>query len=161
MEDRKKMEKTAKQKIKGLTPRQTEVCKLVCTGLKNAQIGKHLGISLQTVEVHRYNAYRVLGVNNTAQLVRLCLDAKILGFTLGLLLCASFAWAGEFKQENGKLTITLDTTAVHHSTPKGTKVLDTIHGVLPDGSRFQARVYRPAVKVVPCTTDSDCEERNR
>ncbi|MDF2457708.1 MAG: hypothetical protein K0S79_124 [Nitrospira sp.] len=154
------MEKTAKQKIKGLTPRQTEVCKLVCTGLKNAQIGKHLGISLQTVEVHRYNAYRVLGVNNTAQLVRLCLDAKILGFTLGLLACVSVAFAGESKIEGDKLVITLDTKGSHHTTAKGTKVLDTIHGVLPDGSRFQARVYRP-VKMVPCTTDTDCEAKNK
>lgn len=58
------------KKTAALTDRQLQVCKLVCDGLQNKEIAEKLGISKETVEVHRYNAYKALGVNNTVLLMR-------------------------------------------------------------------------------------------
>ena len=57
-----------------LTKREKEIVKLVAEGLTNIQIGQQLFISMETVDTHRKNLYTKLGVKNTAQLIRYCLD---------------------------------------------------------------------------------------
>ena len=57
-----------------LTGREVEVCIYVAEGLSNKEIGPKLGISHRTVEDHRANAMRKLGVKNAVQLIR-----KVLG----------------------------------------------------------------------------------
>ncbi|MDE3019770.1 MAG: response regulator transcription factor [Nitrospirota bacterium] len=59
-----------------LTPRQKEILRLVAQGLTNREVAGHLGISVRTVEVHRFNLMRRLKVRNVAQLLR---QALILG----------------------------------------------------------------------------------
>lgn len=44
----------------GLTPRETEVLRLVALGLTNQQIGNSLGISVETVKEHVQNILRKL-----------------------------------------------------------------------------------------------------
>lgn len=53
-----------------LTERQRSVCDLVTQGMSSKQIARHLGISHRTVETHRGEIYRRLGVHNAIQLIR-------------------------------------------------------------------------------------------
>ncbi|MEO8137395.1 MAG: response regulator [Betaproteobacteria bacterium] len=58
-----------------LTPRETEVMKLVVSGRHNRDIASELGISTRTVEVHKARVMQKLGVTSIAQLIRLSLGA--------------------------------------------------------------------------------------
>jgi DNA-binding NarL/FixJ family response regulator len=53
----------------GLSPRELEVLRLICEGLSNRDIAGRLGLSINTVAVHRSNIMRALGVHKTAELV--------------------------------------------------------------------------------------------
>lgn len=61
----------------GLTPRQRQVVKLVCDGLTNREIAEQLGISVRTVEVHRFNLMRRLRVHNVAQLYQAAVRLRL------------------------------------------------------------------------------------
>jgi two-component system response regulator TtrR len=56
-----------------LTPREREVLDLVVSGYMNKEIGVQLDIQLRTVEVHRQNGMRKIGVRSVADLSRLLL----------------------------------------------------------------------------------------
>ena len=64
--------------IKPLTPREREIVSLVWKAYSNQKIAKALGISVKTVEVHRANAMKKLGVKNTVQLIRAALKKKLI-----------------------------------------------------------------------------------
>jgi non-specific serine/threonine protein kinase len=51
----------------GLTPREAEVAALVRNGCTNRQIGRRLGISEKTAEVHVHHVMRKLGAGNRAE----------------------------------------------------------------------------------------------
>jgi DNA-binding NarL/FixJ family response regulator len=57
------------EKSHGLTPRELEVLKLICSGLSNREIAAKLDLSVNTVAVHRANIMNALGVHKTAELV--------------------------------------------------------------------------------------------
>lgn len=59
------------QRISGLTSRQREIMNLVVEGHLTKQIAKSLGISAKTVEVHRSNVTKRMGVASVAQLVKI------------------------------------------------------------------------------------------
>jgi DNA-binding NarL/FixJ family response regulator len=61
-----------------LTPRQKQILRLVAEGLTNREIAQRFGISVRTVEVHRFNLMRRLGVRNVAQLIRQALILRLL-----------------------------------------------------------------------------------
>jgi DNA-binding NarL/FixJ family response regulator len=61
-----------------VTPRQSEILRLVAQGLTNREIAGQLGLSTRTVEVHRFNLMRRLGVRNVAQLLRQALLMRLL-----------------------------------------------------------------------------------
>lgn len=52
-----------------LTPRELEVLQLIVNGKSNREIAQILGLSANTVAVHRANMMQTLGVHNTADLV--------------------------------------------------------------------------------------------
>jgi len=55
-----------------LTPRQMEVCVLICDGLSDLEISARLGCSWNTAKHHLQCAFRVLGVNDRAQAMAVC-----------------------------------------------------------------------------------------
>lgn len=69
---------TRKKDSPALTPRHRQILHLVAEGLTNREIARHLGISVRTVEVHRFNLMRRLRVRNVAQLLRQALVLRLL-----------------------------------------------------------------------------------
>jgi DNA-binding NarL/FixJ family response regulator len=57
------------ERTRVLTPRELEVLQLICDGLSNREIADRLGVSVNTVAVHRANIMNTLGVHKTAELV--------------------------------------------------------------------------------------------
>jgi DNA-binding NarL/FixJ family response regulator len=53
----------------GLSARELEVLRLICDGLSNRAIAAKLGLSVNTIAVHRANIMKTLGVHKTAELV--------------------------------------------------------------------------------------------
>jgi DNA-binding NarL/FixJ family response regulator len=54
---------------RGLTPRELEVLQYICDGLSNREIAEKLGLSANTIAVHRANIMNGLGVHKAAELV--------------------------------------------------------------------------------------------
>jgi DNA-binding NarL/FixJ family response regulator len=52
-----------------LTPRELEVLQLIVHGKSNKEIAAVLGLSANTVSVHRANIMQTIGIHNTAELV--------------------------------------------------------------------------------------------
>lgn len=61
----------ARQQIRRLSRRELQVVQLVSNGLANKSIAQELQISVKTIEKHRANAARKLGVASTAEMVRI------------------------------------------------------------------------------------------
>ena len=55
--------------VGSLTPRETEVLRLLATGDSNSEIGRRLGIAVHTVERHLANLYRKIGARGRADAV--------------------------------------------------------------------------------------------
>jgi len=64
------------ERIASLTEREREVFALVAEGHANKAVAGRLGISERTVEVHRAQVMKKLGVKTLAQLVRIHLQAQ-------------------------------------------------------------------------------------
>lgn len=60
-----------------LTRRQREILSLVADGLSAKQVAQQLNISSRTVEYHKYAIMRLLGVDNTASLIRFALETQL------------------------------------------------------------------------------------
>ena len=68
---RHRQESGARERLARLTPREYDVCRLVARGLLNKQIADELGVSEQTVKIHRGRVMHKLEVGSVAELVRL------------------------------------------------------------------------------------------
>ena len=66
-----------KGSVESLTGREKEILVLVADGLINKEIASQLGISVRTVEAHRDNLGRKLGVRTVAGLTRIAIDAGL------------------------------------------------------------------------------------
>ena len=55
----------------GLTPRESEIVRLILRGHSTESIGLHLAISQETVKVHRKNIYKKLKISTQAELFSL------------------------------------------------------------------------------------------
>lgn len=60
----------------GLTERQRHVCDLLVLGLSTKEISARLDISPRTVEEHRAEVFRKLGVRNAVELARVSLQKE-------------------------------------------------------------------------------------
>ena len=52
-----------------LTKRETQMVVLFCQGLLSKEIADQLGISVRTVETHKSNIYKKIGINNSVELL--------------------------------------------------------------------------------------------
>ncbi len=57
------------ERAAGLTARELEILRLIVSGKSNKEIARDLGLSVNTVAVHRANIMESLGIHNTAELV--------------------------------------------------------------------------------------------
>lgn len=62
-----------------LTPRETEVVRLLSLGCSTAEAAKIMGVATPTADTHRTNAMRKLGVAKTALLTRWAIKLRISG----------------------------------------------------------------------------------
>ncbi|SFR00145.1 response regulator [Poseidonocella sedimentorum] len=69
----------ASEKIAGLTPQQTRIMKLICTGKPNKQIAYELSLAEATVKAHITALLRRLGVQNRTQAAVLMESASLDG----------------------------------------------------------------------------------
>jgi DNA-binding NarL/FixJ family response regulator len=60
-----------------LTVRQREIVQLFVKGLSAKQIASVLGLSVRTVEFHKYRAMEAIGVSTSAELIRFALEHEI------------------------------------------------------------------------------------
>lgn len=67
----------ARGRVAALSPRELDVARCVGQGMTSKEIGRTLGISHRTVEIHRANALAKLGARNTADASRLFADAEV------------------------------------------------------------------------------------
>jgi len=61
-----------------LTPREEEILRLVVQGLTNQEIARRLFISIKTVQAHRANLMKKLGVHDRVELVKYALKKGLL-----------------------------------------------------------------------------------
>jgi DNA-binding NarL/FixJ family response regulator len=73
-----KTEGTAVNPLHTLTEREREVLQLTTEGHSGIEVGKRLHISPRTVETHRANIMRKLGVRNQKELVRFAMQRGLL-----------------------------------------------------------------------------------
>jgi DNA-binding NarL/FixJ family response regulator len=60
-----------------LTPREREVVKMIAEGNSVKEIASLLGLSVKTIEAHKFNLMRKLDIHNKAQLVTYAIQKKI------------------------------------------------------------------------------------
>jgi len=60
-----------------LTPREKEILQRIATGKSNKHIARELDLSVRTVETHRLNIKRKLGIEGQADLIRFALEQTV------------------------------------------------------------------------------------
>ena len=66
------------ENIDRLTPRETEILKLIAEGLSSKRVARQLGISFKTAACHRSHLMAKLDVHETAGLVRYAVREKLI-----------------------------------------------------------------------------------
>lgn len=71
-------QKSATTALPVLTPREKEILDLIAEGYTNPQIAEKIFLSPFTVDSHRKNLLAKLGVKNTASLIKLAVEKKLI-----------------------------------------------------------------------------------
>lgn len=71
-------QKTSKGELPVLTPREKEILELIAEGYTNPQIAEKIFLSPFTVDSHRKNLLAKLNVKNTASLIKLAVENKLI-----------------------------------------------------------------------------------
>ena len=61
-----------------LSKRETEIVKLICTGMTDGEIASKLALSISTVRTHRRSILKKLNLTKTVLLVRYAIDSGII-----------------------------------------------------------------------------------
>lgn len=64
--------------VRALSPREQQIAILTARGKSSREISDALGMAWRTVNTHKYNMYRRLGVSKSVQLVGLLYESGIL-----------------------------------------------------------------------------------
>jgi len=62
-----------------LTPRERQTLKLIAEGMKNREIADFMSVSVKTVEKHRSNLMRKLGLHNSAAITAFAIENGVVG----------------------------------------------------------------------------------
>ncbi len=73
-----KLRKVTRTRYDLLTDREREVLKLLADGLSSKEIAVRLDLSVKTVDVHKYNLMRKLGIRNRADLVKYAIQRRLI-----------------------------------------------------------------------------------
>lgn len=65
--------------IDGLSPRETEVLRLIALGLTSSEISEELNLSPRTIDSHRGRIHRKLGLSKRSELVRYAIRRNLVG----------------------------------------------------------------------------------
>lgn len=71
-------QKSSRTELPLLTPREKEILELIAEGYTNPQIAEKIFLSQFTVDSHRKNLLAKLNVKNTASLIRLAVEHKLI-----------------------------------------------------------------------------------
>jgi DNA-binding NarL/FixJ family response regulator len=71
-------QKSSKGELPVLTPREKEILGLIAEGYTNPQIAEKIFLSSFTIDSHRKNLLAKLNVKNTASLIRLAVERKLI-----------------------------------------------------------------------------------
>jgi DNA-binding NarL/FixJ family response regulator len=71
-------QKSSKTDLPELSPREKEILELIAEGYTNPQIAEKIFLSQFTVDSHRKNLLAKLNVKNTASLIRLAVERKLI-----------------------------------------------------------------------------------
>jgi DNA-binding NarL/FixJ family response regulator len=72
-----RMDGSAHASTPQLTSRQLDVLRLIVKGQRMKEIAENLGLSVRTIETHKYEMMETLGLHSTAELVRYALDRRL------------------------------------------------------------------------------------
>ncbi len=75
--EQREKQRALRERLQSLTPREREILDLVVDGELTKIIAQKLGIRPKTVEVHRSHITSKMGVDSTAQLVRIVIEQKL------------------------------------------------------------------------------------
>jgi DNA-binding NarL/FixJ family response regulator len=70
--------RTLTTRFSTLTPRERDVLKMLAEGLSVKEIAVDIGVSMKTVEAHKFNLMRKLDIHNKAQLVQYAIQKKVI-----------------------------------------------------------------------------------
>jgi DNA-binding NarL/FixJ family response regulator len=71
-------QRSSKQELPALTSREKEILELIAEGYTNPQIAEKIFLSSFTVDSHRKNLLAKLNVKNTASLIKLAVERKLI-----------------------------------------------------------------------------------
>ena len=71
-------QRSSKSELPVLTPREKEILELIAEGYTNPQIAEKIFLSQFTVDSHRKNLLAKMNVKNTASLIRLAVEQKLI-----------------------------------------------------------------------------------
>jgi len=66
-------------RVAAMSPRERQVAEAVATGKSAEAIGRQLGLSRRTVEMHKQRAMRRLGAGSSSEMTRLIVEARAAG----------------------------------------------------------------------------------
>lgn len=69
---------TAASSLTALTPREHEIVRILAEGCTAREVAEELRLSVKTVEAHKLNLMRKLGIHNRAALIRYALDHSLI-----------------------------------------------------------------------------------
>lgn len=65
---------------RAFTPREVQITRLICEGLKSVEIAEKLSISIKTVITHRSNIMNKGGFRNAVELARYAVGKKMVSW---------------------------------------------------------------------------------
>jgi two-component system, NarL family, response regulator NreC len=83
LDDKDDQDGQAGPRTSALTPRETEVMKLLAQGHTVRKIATMLGLSMKTVDAHKFNLMRKLDIHNKAELVHCAIRNKLVKVAVG------------------------------------------------------------------------------